>query len=129
MGVDATLYAQGDVSDAELDAANKYLSERLRGAPGGGYGNGLWLGRSEDDFPDRIEFDTLGRYYGPGYERGDWPTIYGYIVTLRAALPSCTVHYGPDSEWDNLLEVTDESLAEMWAHFLGPHGADYRVTP
>lgn len=122
MGVDVVLYAKGEVSDAELEAANCFLSARLYGR------SDDWLGRSAYD-PDVVEFDSWGRYYGPGYERGDWPTIYGHIVALRAALPGCTVHYGADSDMDDPPAVTDADLAKIWAHFLGPHGADYRIRP
>lgn len=121
MGVDVNLYAEGAVSDAELAAANAYLDERL-------YGRDTyyehWLARSEYGH-DRIEFCTLSRYYGPSYERGDWPTIYGYILAMRAALPNCVVRYGGDTDPD-APEADDEYLAEIWEHFLGPHGADYR---
>ncbi|MGH3441932.1 MAG: hypothetical protein ACRDUY_07790, partial [Nitriliruptorales bacterium] len=66
------------------------------------------------------------RYYSDVYPRGYWPQIYAAIVTLRAALPHCSIHYGSDVIDDEIApEVTDEMLAALWEHWLGPHGTAY----
>lgn len=121
MGIDVNLYAVGKVTAAGLEAAEVFISERCDDRDGC---YETWLRRSAYG-PDRIEFQTLHRYYGPGYERGPWPVIHNYIVTLRAALPGCTVHYGGDSDWGNSPEATDDYLAEIWQHYLGPDGFAY----
>ena len=119
MGVDVNLYAKGVVTDNELMRANDYITERL-GVCDLFYSD--WLTRSDYD---RVAFSTMQRYYGPHYERGDWPTIYSDIRVLKGALPECTVHYGGD--YDNECpEVDDNYLDDIWNHWLGPHGQDYR---
>lgn len=141
MGVDVNLYAVGPVTDEELEAANEFF--RLRVYPLDTYEQEIGYGGlirepaipDNDPFADRfggvppwqeerIEWQTLSRYYGPGYERGDWPYIHNAVVCLRAALPQCTVYYGGDTT-DFGIEATDELLAEYWAHWLGPEGRAY----
>lgn len=126
MGVDAQIYAEGDITDEQVEAANLYLAERC--------GAMRWAYREDPnepllhwtDYPERrLEVFTGSRYYGPGYERGDWPVIYACIVALRAALPHCKVFYSGDTV-DYGMEATDEYLAEIWAHWLGPDGLAYR---
>jgi hypothetical protein len=122
MGLDVNLYAEGVVTDEELAAAEAYFAARSLSRP---WDDGPHLARTT--YPsDRIEVDCGGaRYYGPGYERGPWPTIHADILLLRHALPQCTVHYGGDST-DDCPEATDEVLSEVWEHFLGPRGDNYR---
>lgn len=125
MGVDATLYAAGYVSDRQLAAANAYMRER--GVTGNGDDQSSDpLVRDPHAEYSRVKWDTWHRYYGPGYERGHWPTIHNAIVCLRAALPHCRIFYGTE-EVDpyQCRKVTDEWLAEIWAHWLGPDGCAY----
>jgi hypothetical protein len=128
MGVDVTLYAEGEITDEEITAATEYLKARCWIADD--Y-DGKWplLSReSYDWFPaPRVELSNNQRYYGPGYERGDWPGIYGAIRLMQAAFPDRKVFYGGDSS-DVGEECTEEFLAAMWEHFLGPHGDDYRIS-
>lgn len=124
MGVDVNLYAVGDVTARELAAAEEFIIERCGEAD---EFFGAWLTRGDLAYygSPRVELGTMGRYYGPGYERGDWPTIHNQILSLRAALPMCTIHYGGDGE-DDCPEATDAYLAEIWQHYLGPDGFAYR---
>ena len=127
MGIDVNLYAVGDITDKQLEDANRYLAERRIF----GWGedlkeNGPALVRDKYAEDGRVEWDTPIRYYGPGYERGHWPDIYNAIVCIRAALPQCTIHYGGDTSLD-APEVTNPMLAEMWAHWVGPEGTAYRL--
>lgn len=122
MGVDVNLYAIGAVTDEELAEAERFVAERMEGSPDWGE---AWLERSEGE-PSRIDFATLSRYYGPGYERGFWPRIHNYIMAFRAALDGkAVVHYGPDSDWPEAPEADDERMADLWAHWLGGHGLAY----
>ncbi|HEU5026635.1 MAG TPA: hypothetical protein VFV01_17090 [Spirillospora sp.] len=124
MGIDVNLYAEGHVPDDRLAEASAYLLARCSIVD---TFDGKWpvLARENSYDRPRVVLSTMSRYYGPGYERGDWPSIYGAIRLLRAALPECRVFYGGDSSEDGQ-ECTDEFLSEMWDHFLGPHGDDYR---
>ena len=126
MGVNVNLYAKGSVSDAELATAEAFMVERFGGP---GYGD-VWLAQlgPDDYFEDggeRIEFCCLSRYYGVGYERGTWPTIYGYIRAMKAAFPNLPIHYGGASD-DYATPATDAQMDYIWQHWLSPQGMDYR---
>lgn len=123
MGMDVNLYAEGTFTEDEVAAADALLLARC---PIAGYDETSSAVGVADYFDiPRVELLTLSRYYGPGYERGNWPLIYGAIRLMRVAFPSCRVFYGSDST-DDGIECTDTFLDEMWAHFLGPNGDDYR---
>ena len=124
MGIDVNLYAEGHVSDERLAEASAYMLARCSIADTFD-GKRPPLGRATEYDRPRIELSTFSRYYGPAYERGDWPSIYGAIRLLQRALHPLPVFYGGDSTEDGE-ECTEEFLTEMWSHFLGPHGDDYR---
>lgn len=119
MGIDVNMYATGTVTDEQFAEAVAYLELHL-GKPE--YGD-AWIEHDRDE--GRIYFQSMDRYYGPGYERGYWPSIYSEILALRTALPGCSVHYGSDTS-DDADEIDDAELARIWEHWLGPHGQDYR---
>ncbi|TIC78798.1 hypothetical protein [Nocardioides sp. GY 10127] len=128
MGVDVNLYVEADPNPERLAKAEEFFIARSD------------LADTDDRFPHaliltvddlssgrpRVEVNTLSRYYGPCYERGNWPRIYGAIRVLQAAFPGEKVFYGGDSS-DDGVECTEEYLAEVWAHFLGPNGDAYRT--
>lgn len=118
MGVDMMLYAVGDITDDEIEAAHTFL-----GAWRFDFGCALRRARTYHDDGPRVEWWNGYRYYGPGYERGHWPSIYACIRGMRAAFPHATVFYGPDTAEDGS-EATDEYLEELWAHWLSEHGDD-----
>jgi hypothetical protein len=119
MGIDVNLYAVGDITDEQITAALPFVKARVD------FDQWSSLERSKYEDDGRVELSTGHRYYGPGYERGPWPSIYGEIRVMQAAFPGASVYYGGDSSDYGEL-CTDDFLAEMWAHFLGPHGDDYR---
>lgn len=117
MGMDVTIYAIGPVTDDELAVAVKFFADRdLRGTP-----------TRFDREPDVIEIDMNGaRFYGEGYERGPWPEIATNIMATVAAFPQCHVEYGGDALPGAAPPVTEESLADLWAHYFGPNWDAYR---
>lgn len=122
MGIDVNLYAEGTVTDVELATAEAFMVERFGEAP-----FQVWLSRSSgwpEEEDHRVEFCCMERVYIPGYERGSWPTIYGYIRAMQAAFPSLPVHYGGDSD-DYPPLATDAEMGRIWQHWVGPHGDDY----
>ena len=123
MGIDVNLYAEADPSPEELTAVEEFFNARSNI----GYAAEAVLTVDDEEWfsSPRVTVDTMSRYYGPGYERGPWPDIYGAIRVLQAAFPEAKVFYGGDTS-DDGIECTDEYLAEIWEHFLGPHGNDYR---
>lgn len=68
-----------------------------------------------------IEAHLWSRYYGPRYERGDWPTIKAVIEFLRRHVPDGAVWYGGDSSGVLAEEMTDERIAQIHGHYLD-HG-------
>jgi hypothetical protein len=130
MGVDVLLYAETTPTSQELETARNLFR---RSAVADDYehdGQVRWRCLEFEDETEwsrpRVVANVTTRYYGDGYERGDWPSIYGAIRLLQAAFPSARVFYGGDTT-DYGLEVTEEWLAETWAHFVGPDGNAYRA--
>lgn len=62
-----------------------------------------------------IRVNLFTRYYGPGYERGDWPLIAGVARWLRYRIPDCSVWYGSDHSCYE--ELTPELERAIWDHF------------
>lgn len=127
MGIDVELRAVGTISDADLEAARDFFRTR-------GMGD-MDSTESYDDnlvrISNGVNFATLERFWGPGYERGDWPKIASWILALGAAFPDCKIIYHGDSDdkQDDLRnEMTTERFEEYWAHWLSPHGGDYRAS-
>lgn len=126
MGMDVNLYAEVGPTPEELEKAEEFFVARSS------LGD-TWDGRftvlchrTSNWLPTpRVEVNTLIRYYGKGYERGDWPVIYGAIRVLQSTFPDSKVFYGSDSS-DDGQECTDEFLSSVWAHFLSPDGNNYR---
>lgn len=127
MGVDVNLYAEVVPNEERLAQAEEFFTARCGIGDPWPEESGTVLSVAAHEWLSwpRVEVSTFARYYGPGYERGDWPTIYGAIRTLQAAFPNSRVFYGGDGD-DCGVECTDEHLAEIWAHFLGPSGDGYR---
>jgi hypothetical protein len=61
------------------------------------------------------EMMTLDRYYGSGYERGDWPRLRGFIEWLQRHTEG-EVLYGDDST-DHVIPATPDFLDRMQAHW------------
>ena len=128
MGIDILLYAETVPTARELEAA-RALFRRSRAADDYEHDGEIhWQclefeGETGWTRP-RVVANITPRFYGEGYERGDWPAIYGAIRLLQAAFPQARVFYGGDTD-DNAEEVTPRRLAELWAHFLGPDGSRY----
>ena len=60
---------------------------------------------------------SLTRYYGPSYERGPWPEIAAYLLTLMADPNIETVWYGHDCD-EYKAVVTLEWLTQMNLHYV-----------
>jgi hypothetical protein len=72
-----------------------------------------------------LTVSTLWRYYGPGYERGPWPTIHATIEFLERN--GFTVYYGGDSGGaEELVKITPEYKNELWDCFCKVGHSPYR---
>jgi hypothetical protein len=72
-----------------------------------------------------IEVHLFSRYYGEGYERGDWKTISWVMMWCIFNVPNCEVWYGGDSSGITMEQMTSERMAEMTRHFLTSNGGEY----
>ena len=72
-----------------------------------------------------LDVNVSSRYYGPGYERGNWPLIDGVCQWLGLRLPAAQVFYGGDSG-SELALVTPEFREFMWRHFTAVGHTPYR---
>lgn len=61
-----------------------------------------------------VKINLMSRFYGPGYERGHWPTVAAAIMWVRAQ--GWDAFYGGDSGV-GIVPVTDEVLAGLWAYW------------
>lgn len=68
-----------------------------------------------------LNVHLMGRYYGPGYERGTWPILRAIIEWLRRRFPGGEVWYGGDSSGICAELMTDERLRRLDDHFYA-HG-------
>lgn len=66
-----------------------------------------------------IEVHFWGRYYGPGYERGDWGKYRNVISVLRLLFPGSEVWYGGDSSGCCAELMDDTKMAEFDACWMG----------
>lgn len=117
MGVDAVI--QFETKRAFSDDDIKLLSHRIGDAfhyRGYADAKGIYFSRSENG---RIEFDTLWRYYGVGYERGPLVDILGIIRFIRDYLGEklLAIYYGGDCDV-GITETTPQTEAVLWKHFV-----------
>jgi hypothetical protein len=118
MGIDAMVYAEGRLTD-ELTGQ---LTDRFPDSEWEDHTNEGWTKHPGRTF---IVWTSLSRYYGPGYERGDWPTIARAIETLRSVVGHVYYH-GDNSGWyGDHPQHTVADTEQMWAHWRGPKWDDY----
>lgn len=64
-----------------------------------------------------FQVNLTGRYYGPGYERGDIILYLSLWRWFHSKLQDCVVWYGSDA--NIFLEILDEGgTEELWDHFV-----------
>ncbi len=97
MGVDAVITVSNhNLKELEVRKLSSALTSRI------GKEN-FWMDRAKDQHALSINEDgdiivnTFMRYYGPGYERGDWLIIRGICEFLEHSIPFGQVRYGGDS--------------------------------
>lgn len=65
-----------------------------------------------------IRVHLFGRYYGKGYERGDWPFLRSVMEWLEVCIPGCEVWYGGDSSGVEHQHYGPVERADLNRHFL-----------
>lgn len=112
MGVDLRLWAVGDFSDADIarldervSAMGGHIVRKQSGAPG-------------------VEWVSLTRYWGPGYERGPWPNIFAVWKLLSTT--GNPVFYSDDGATEQYEEPFTQSDADrFWDHWVSDYGNAY----
>lgn len=136
MGVGAVMFARTNekLSDDQIRRLAFELKEGFGGAiwrqKGSDYGLGLRRAKPADPSDEDAESnygvpaaETLlrvnlwSRYYGPGYERGDPPTLIAIAQWLEAKIPGAEVWYGGDSG-DTIERFDAMARQALWTHFL-----------
>lgn len=134
MGVDAVIHVDGYQDSKDTHAACARANERLASMgiqPDVGYSgtpSQLFVTYTNDEGGTYASFDTLWRYWDPGYERGPLFEIMGVIATAFWAFPGHTVYYGGDTDKDNLPVMDGTRFAELWVHYASDAADDYRNT-
>lgn len=72
-----------------------------------------------------LRVHLMGRYWGPGYERGPWPDYAALMHFFRVKYPDGKVLYGGDTGF--VREMTKEVRDEYWEHFAMHQGRPYRL--
>lgn len=75
-----------------------------------------------DDDEQFIRVHLWSRYYAPGYERGDWPTIRQVAEWLDFRFPGGEVWYGGDSSGACASKFDNEARDKMNGHYLNAMG-------
>ena len=71
------------------------------------------------------EIDQYWRYYGPGYERGPWPSICAVLMALHASPDVETVWYFGDCDEDDA-PFTPDRVLEFSKHYMTVGDRPYR---
>lgn len=71
-----------------------------------------------------LKVHLFGRYYGPGYERGDILKYCAVAEWIETNLPGAELWYGGDSG-DDLVRFDEPYRRELRAHLYGPKGRAY----
>lgn len=122
MGVDAQIGVRGNFTEADIELIKIYLADRFLNAEHSYF----------ELHNSGISFYTGHRWYGEGYERGNWPQIYALIRSFMTVFPNNEVIYYEDT-WYNeqALEShycepeTEQTLQAVWAQYLGLHSTAY----
>mgnify|MGYP007090447321 CR=1 FL=1 len=122
MGVDAFIGVRGSFTEADIEVIKIYLEDRAINSEYNFY----------NLYDSGISFYTGHRWYGEGYERGNWPEIYTLIRSFMAMFPNNEVIYYEDTwkneqalESDYCEPETEERLEALWVYFLGVDGMAY----
>lgn len=86
-----------------------------------------------DEVEDIERFSTvygissISRYYGEGYERGPFLSLYGLLIFLRKAFKEYepTIFYGGDCN-DSIPEFRESDLDLLMDHFIKVGSSPYR---
>lgn len=115
MGLDMMILVRGNPTAQQIENAQKWFADR-----------NIEVHFSPDSWAGGLSIWTGERYYGPVYERGNWPKIYGMVRAVRHLFPDSEIVYGDENMEPGEPVTTDDDLEAIWQHYLGPDGNDSR---
>lgn len=102
MGVDAEIFVKlaAPITNEQLKKASYIFGsafhyDLMLGHDNTHYHHPIELSKYYKEYD--LEIPLSGRYYGPGYERGDLFTYVAMAELLEILFPACTIYYGGDS--------------------------------
>lgn len=101
-------------SPLSKDEADDYESPELEGEVVWHQDGDPVIAAQDEQF---IEVHLSGRYYGEGYERGNWPVIKSIVEWLRIRIPYGTIYYGGDSSGICLEHMDTTAVARLTRHW------------
>ena len=125
MGVDAELYAENKnkVDQDYIDRVNAELTDKYIDPQDK---SNVWeIFILEGHTNDQISFKTMQRYYGIGYERGNWIRLSGLINILRQMSGGKVYYYG-DNQDEAHSEFTREDQDKVDKHWADNQEHPYR---
>ncbi len=102
--------------------SEKFFQSRKEG--GGALARYKEYGETGLGAPLLLEVALWGRYYGPGYERGDWMSIISIAEWLEQAIEGAEILYGGDGG-EELKPFCAAERAKLKAHAFGRESRDY----
>lgn len=115
MGIDVTIYFQALKPDFNLERA---LLHDFTIEPIADY-------KKEDHQGATHQVHTMMRYYGDGYERGDWGAICRVLMLLHASLDIGTVWYGGDSS-NRIPKCSPDDVLNLCSWYMANGERPYR---
>lgn len=142
MGIDVTMYALLDEkpTDELMEEVKEFFASRFVMGPGEdpaidveGWQRYPFLEVKESLLRDGdvrsepwlVEMMTLDRYYGPHYERGDWPSIYGFWRAFNKFWPGQVFYHGDGLMPGETEPFTAEDAEAYWQHWASSKGDAY----
>lgn len=91
------------------------LAELVRDPrPAYGEDDSVYVYRYTRDGRSWLVLNTWQRFYGPGYERGDWPTIRRQIDYMRETFDRPVFYHGDHYWFGEVVEpITDAELRDL----------------
>jgi hypothetical protein len=116
MGLDMMIVVRGNPTAQQIENARNWFADR-----------NIEVHFSPDSWAGGLSIWTGERYYGPTYERGNWPKIYGMIRAVRHLFPDSEIIYGDEHTEPDDPVTTDDDLEAIWQHYLGVTAAKMAI--
>jgi len=119
MGVDVTISIKPKTITRDgIKALNQEIYHRFKNDISSEYPESWELQWTDED--QAYTMRSFMRYYGEGYERGPFPTIFALVMFIKDAIPDGddVFYYGDYSELEDASPTTYAELRELFAHWV-----------